>query len=446
MGELIIGKLVFGKDGLNYGLELCLARAGLRAYPVTEQTASACDILLVSLFWYRNLYELTAFLRRAGMKRGTGKPWIVAGGMQATMTPEAVAGLVDWVCVGDADDHLAAVVEEIATSGKCSHPHVYASGAAVLPKPAVCPPRAHAITTHDDGGTLRCEIARGCRYKCAFCCLAGLKPYCEVPFADLLPHIKAASGKRCSFFAPERTMHSEWPKIKEALKIYGCHDMGQDVRLEHLQEVEGASVTLGLEGLSERLRRSIGKPFSDAMVCERIGAFVESRKNVARVSVYFIAGLPGEDESDWRAVWSLFEQFGKAEWSRRLVLCPVLNPLSPKPYTRLSGASVDLFADYGQRWQRLLRRDGGQWGFRVVETLVWGPLERTMDAVAQRAGSRFAAIVADVPTSLLTGPPPVAEREATARWLLRLCAKRGLTQAEIENGAQVKPPEGPPHA
>lgn len=432
MGGLIIGKLVFGKDGLNYGLELCLARAGLKAFDVTPNTVSGCDILLVSMFWYRNLYELAAFMRKAGIKRGTGKPWIIAGGMQATMTPEAVAGLADWVFVGDADDHMAAVVTEVAESGSCSHPHVYAAGMDAVPTPSVCKPSGFAIQTNEDGGTYRVEIARGCRYKCAFCCLAGLKPYTEVSFADLEPHIKAARGKRSAFFAPERTMHSEWPKIKAALKRYGCHDMGQDARLEHLQEVEGASVTMGLEGLSERLRRSIGKPFSDDMILDRIGAFVESRKNVARVSVYFIAGLPGEDESDWAAVWNLFERIGKAEWSRRLVLCPVLNPLSPKPYTRLRGAHIDLFADYGARWQKLLRRDGGQWGFRVVETLVWGPLERTMDAVVQRGGAKVSEVLSRMPDRALKSAPPLSERTAAARDLLKLCARCGITQAQLE--------------
>jgi hypothetical protein len=253
-----------------------------------------------------------------------------------------------------------------------------------------------------------------------------------VPLADLMPHIKAASGKRCSFFAPERTMHSEWQEIKAALKRYNCHDMGQDARLEHLQEIDGASVTFGLEGLSERLRKSIGKPFSDAMICERVGQFVESRKNVARVSAYFIAGLPTEAEADWDAVWSLFEQFGKAEWSRRLVLCPVLNPLSPKPYTRLADAHIDLFADYGAKWSRLLRRDGGQWGFRIVETLVWGPLERTMDAVVQRSGAAFASIAAAMPIKTMAKLPPVNDRAQAAKWLLKLCEKNGVAREALE--------------
>lgn len=434
MAGIVIGKLVFGKDGLGYGLELCLARAGLTAHVVTPSTVSGCDVLLVSMFWYRNVYEFEAFCRAAGIRRGTGRPWIIAGGMQATMTPEVVAEFVDWVFVGDADDHLGAVVAEVVASGTCTHPSVYASGMAGVPEPVRCAPSGYMISTNEDGGTLRCEIARGCKYKCAFCCLSGLKPYAEVPFSEIEPHIKRAAEKRASFFAPERVCHSEWATIKRALKAHGVHDMGQDARLEHLQEVDGASVTFGLEGLSERLRRSIGKPFSDAMIIDRMRGFVESRKNVARVSVYFIAGLPGENDDDWAAVWSLFEEIGRAEWSRRLVLCPILNPLSPKPFTRLRDARIDLFADYGTRWSRLLRRDGGQWGFRVIETLVWGPYERTLDAIVQRGGSVAATVIKHLPGRILKGAPTMSERTQTARALIAECERIGIKRSQLEGG------------
>ena len=131
-------------------------------------------------------------------------------------------------------------------------------------------------------------------------------------------------------------------------------------------------------------------------------------------------------------VWNLFERISAAEWSRRLVLCPVLNPLSPKKFTRLADAHVDLFADYGTRWRRLLRRDGGQWGFRVVETLVWGPLERTMDALVQRGGALGYDVVRRMPDKVLKGKPPLSERVTVARKILATCERVGITQQQLE--------------
>jgi len=110
----------------------------------------------------------------------------------------------------------------------------------------------------------------------------------------------------------------------------------------------------------------------------------------------------------------------------------VLNPLSPKKFTRLVDAHVDLFADYGTRWSRLLRRDGGQWGFRVVETLVWGPLERTMDAIVQRGGAAGYDVVRRLPDKVLAGKLPVKEREGIARQILQTAERYGITQGQLE--------------
>jgi hypothetical protein len=440
VGGVILGKLVFGKDAFGYGLELCLRRAGLVAHAVTPATARGCDLLLVSMFWYANVYELEAFMRHAGIRKGS-RPYLLAGGMQATMAPEIILGLVDGVFVGDADDCLGEIVREIEATGSCSHPSVYAGGG--VPEPRVCAPTAFAIQTLEQKGVLRCEIARGCRYKCAFCALSGLKPYQEVPFSDLEPVIRRAARRRCSFFAPERTRHSEWQQIKSALTSCRCGDMGQDARLESLQEVAGASVTFGVEGLSERLRRSVGKPFPDGLILDRLGQFVATRKNVARVAMYFIAGLPGEAEEDWQAAWTLFERIGEADWSRRLVLCPVLNPLSPKRFTKLGAVHIDLFADYAARWQRLLRRDGGQWGFRIVETLVWGVWERLLDAIVQRGGVAGAEVVRRMPEALLTRKPPMPERRRLAMRLLATCAGVGITREQLEGPESGVPPPAP---
>lgn len=84
------------------------------------------------------------------------------------------------------------------------------------------------------------------------------------------------------------------------------------------------------------------------------------------------------------------------------------------------------------KWYNLLRRNGSQWGFRVIETLVWSTLERTMDAIVQRGGSNAAKVVKSMPTKLLKGLPPCKQRIDYAKWLLSLCEKHGITQQMLE--------------
>jgi len=432
MGGLTLGKLCFGKDGLQFGLELCLARAGLTAHTVTEETAAGCDILLVSICWYRDVYALERFMRAAKLRKDTRKPYILAGGMQATITPEAIARMVDAVFIGDGDDCLGELVQQISDTGDCQHPNVFHDGDNEVPAPRVCAPSAHTITTNDTKGTQRIEIARGCKYKCSFCALGHLKPYAEVSLDDLIPVMRGLKGKRCSFFAPERVSHSQWPEIHRAIKQHGCRDLAMDARLDHLQEVQGASVAFGLEGMSEKLRRSIGKPFSDDMIIERLGEFVRTRKRIARAVMYFIGDLPGEDASDWEAVWALFERINAEPWSRTMAATPALFPLTPKRCTALKDAHIHIFRDYGTKWHDLLTNHGKQWGFRITRTLVNGPMERTMDMLIERGGADAYDVIRCLPDKVLAGKLPVKEREGIARQILQTAERYGITQGQLE--------------
>jgi radical SAM superfamily enzyme YgiQ (UPF0313 family) len=427
MAGLTIGKLGFGKDEFFYGLELCLHKAGRTAYNVTPETASACDVILVTMFWYRDVYLLEAFLRDARIRKG-GSPVLIAGGMQATMTPEIIGRIVDYVFVGDADDHLGAILDQIEAGGKPEHESLYRDGNAITPKPAECQPSAFA---HRKGGrrdTVRIEIARGCRFKCGFCALSGLKSYREVPFEAIRPLMESTTPATCSLFAPERTLHSEWRKFKALLAEQGRKDLGQDVRIEGIEKIDTNIVTFGLEGISYRLRKSVGKPWKDGYIMEKLGKWILSRNGIGFVSAYFIADLPGEDESDWEELWFLFEQIEAEEWSRRLTLKPVLNPFSPKPFTPLADSTIHPFRDYAGQWRDVLRKRGSQWGFRTVETLVWGPLERVMDVIVHRGKQNGYEVIKRLPRRLLTAKPARDENEPTARRLLNESVRFGLTE------------------
>jgi len=435
---MTIGKLYFGKDAIQYGLELCLARAGRQAYRVTEATARAVDVLLVSMFWYLDVYAYERFKRRAGLVKGK-PPIVIAGGMQATITPALISKMVDFVFLGDADDALGTILHAIE-HGQCpEHPGLW-DGEGEPPAPHGCEPSGFAVQTQgDDGGTTRIEIARGCKFKCAFCVLSGLKPYREVSTDAVIEQLRAAPPGRVSAFAPERTCHSGWPKIAEEMQRLGLHDLSQDVRLENMLKLLGTSATIGIEGPSERLRKAIGKRFSDQFILDRLGEFVTSKKRVCMIAAYFIADLPSETNEDWEALRLLFEKMEAAEWSRWLVFKPVLNPLSPKPYTRLADATVHPFRDYETPWLNLLRKDGGQWGFRIVESLVWGPWRRMLDLLVHRGGAEAYGIIHKLPDALLGSMPKKTRRMAMARQLLDECSKHGLAEDRLLGGSTPTP-------
>ena len=433
---MIVGKLGFGKDDFYYGLELSLHKSGYTAYAVTTATVGACDVLLVTMFWWRDIYNLEAFLRDSGIRRGTGKPWIIAGGMEATMTPEIIAPMVDAVFVGDADDHLGPILDGIAAGGKPESQYLYRDGDAHPPVPAECAPSAYVMHKGGARDVGRIEIARGCRFRCGFCALTGLKSYREVPFADVEPMLEKLRGKPVSLFAPERVVHRDWPKYQDAIERFNLKDHGQDVRIEGLHKIKSSSATFGLEGISFKLRKVAGKAWKQDYVLDRIRQFVEGGqelgRHIAYLSAYFIADLPGEDATDWREIWELFAAMEKAEWSRRLTFKPILNPFSPKPFTPLQGRIVHPFRPYETVWHNLLRKGGNaQWGMRIVETLVWGPFERVMDAIATNGKRDGYEVVRRIPVRLLRGKPPKSGNAAAARELLRCARKFGLSDERL---------------
>lgn len=414
---MIIGKLCFDesmREDQFYGLELCLARAGRTAHDVRAGTtmdktvavaAQACDVLLVTTFWYRDAYLLEGFLRQSGLKERDGRPYVLVGGMQATMTPRVFAAMADAVFIGDADDHLGGILDALEAGREPDSAYLYRAGDAIVPEPAVCAPSAFPFLKGGKRNTARIEIARGCKYKCAFCALSGLKPYQEAPWDQIKQSLDITYPVGVSVFAPDRTQHSQWDRIKRYLRRTRRQDFGQDARLDHITEVDGNSVTVGIEGLSERLRRSIGKPWSNETVTQKLGQFVETRQGaMAYANTYFIGDLPGEGDDDWAEAEDLFERIEREAWSRHLVMRPILNLLSPRPFTKLADAPVHIWRDYKTRWQRFLAGEGRgkQWGFRVlVRTAVWPAIDRLMDIIVTRGGDMAYKVIDAMPRWML---------------------------------------------
>lgn len=446
--DLTLGKLIFGKDHFLYGLELCLTMAGCSAYRVTAETAKGVDVLLVSMFWYRDVFHFAKFCRDAGIGKGGDGPVIIIGGIHAVMNPKLVAAYADYVFVGDADDCLGEILDQLAANGTIEHENIYREGMEAVPLARECSPSAMGVQKGGKGKVLRIEIARGCRYRCKFCAISKLKRYREVDADEIIKIISECPEKIVSLFAPERTMHSRWPDLWKALDQYGKRDLGQDVRIEHLDRVPGNTATVGIEGISLKLRRVVGKGWADEFLLGKMDEFIRRNGRVCMIAAYYIADIPGEDADDWAAIYNFFEQIEKADFSRYLTFKPVLHPLSPKPFTDLQWAEVHPFRDYKTPWRDLLRKGGkGQWGFRCVEMMVWGPFERVMDAVATWGDERARPLIDAMSNDMLAYRISDADKEAAARAVLARAVKSGLTEQVLfgprdELRESVLPPAG----
>jgi len=445
----ILGKLNFSEVDAVYGLELCLSVAGLDAVAVSKTTALACDVLLVSLCWYRDVIELAKTVGRASVRSGCV---VIAGGIQATQTPEIVAQYADFVFIGDGEEDLRSIVDDVIDGKRPRSEYVYADGDASIPAPKKLPPRPFLLKRKknsaalykakgnwakfagddtDKKTTYRIEVARGCHYKCAHCELSALKSYCEVPADDIermLDHIPR--GAHVGVFAPERTAHSEWGRISGAITDRGLQDWGADTRLEKMAEVPRYTAFIGLDGLSRKMRRSVGKGYSDGFIMGRLKEFISTgqrRVSGGMVVVYYICDLPGEAEEDWSELTDFYGRLSSEDWSRNLRIRPLLNPLSPKKHTRLADTIIHPLEPYPSRWGRFLRGGDGasRWGVRVFETRTWGPLERVLDLVVERGGKAGAEVIDRLSTRHLKRPDGF-QSDLLAREVLSSASSAGL--------------------
>jgi hypothetical protein len=433
-----IGKLCFGADDFQFGLELCLHKSGYKAKNADKYSAVYCDVLLVTMFWFRDIYFWEKFRRDSGLLSSEKKPVVIIGGMQATLTPKLCAEMADYVFIGDADDHLGDILDSIRDNKTPECKHLYWKGKKTIPEPAECDPIAFAIRKGNMQNTMRIEIARGCKFKCKFCTLSGLKSYREAPTHDLIDLIreKAAGGQKIfSLFAPERTVHSGYDALVEECKRLKIFNYSTDVRIENLGKVDTIArsrrAAVGLEGISHRLRKSIGKPFDNKFILKQMEKFIEDQVNVGFVTAYYIADLPGEEESDWDELYEFFTELESERFSRFLTFSPVLNPLSPKPFTELEYAEVHPFRNYPEKWLNFVRKNNDHWGFRILESPVWGPWIRILDALVYRGGPEAYQFIKRMPDKHLAKYPKGSDQLYLAKKLLKGIKSIGITEKQL---------------
>lgn len=455
---MIIGKVNFASVVGYFGLDKCIELTGRKVYIADEKTAPACDLILFSMNWFEDVKKLELFCRKTGIRKGNKKNIMLAGGVLPTVCPELIAELVDYVFLGEAESHLKGIIDEIEQTGKTTNPYIYYSGMKIVPeiatekdlKPFVLENHAtkkitvarHAkerIKQHSEmkkyQTNYRIEIARGCKFKCPFCLMSAIKqPYRELPTKDILSLLDGLpDGATVTCFAPERAVHSGWEEIKKKVAEKKMRDFGSDVRLENLDKIEQDSAIIGLEGMSEKLRFSIGKRFTNKFILDKMEMFATTGKRLqwgAKLNAYYIADLPGEAQEDFDEFQEFLATISKLEWSRNLALRPILNPLSPKPLTKMKDAIVHPFRNYPEKWATILRGGNGQsrWGIKIQENKTFQAYERVFDNLVHRGKAKGYQIIKRLPDEMLKKNPADWEKSKTWSMLLIKEQRRlGLT-------------------
>lgn len=156
------------------------------------------------------------------------------------------------------------------------------------------------------------EVSRGCPAWCSFCRLSWVtKPYRQESVSRSIERAaewrKNMGSAELSPFGPDFPMHTEkksllaglMEKVSDEVDTSSMRvdDFIADPDYSMIMAVGGTdSITLGLEGNSQRMRDLVGKGTSDADVEEAVTRAI--RAGIRKIKLYMISNMPGEDVGD----------------------------------------------------------------------------------------------------------------------------------------------------
>ena len=275
-------------DQKFHGLAASWLRWEAERASVAIVPAEIADVVLMTVSSQQGLVAC----RSARKTIPRGVPVILGGG--GAWAPAVFCGLCDMVCVGEGQRFIRTLFSDGIDAAKAlPECWLYDNQREVIPGtsfPWDCPPLRHP------DGTVRVFGARGCRRKCLFCQTGWEQKYQQNPNPDLIrSQIKSLkkSGCKVAVITNDGAADDYSGALGQQEFVSVTMEKASDMPLS--REIT-KSIRIGVEGVSERLRKAVGKPVPSAELAKLT---IRAWRAGVGVRWFFIAGLPGELESDW---------------------------------------------------------------------------------------------------------------------------------------------------
>lgn len=325
-------------------------------------------------------------------KRSAGYPLIIAGGIAVSANPEPLSKFIDLFVMGEGEEVIHEFIDAYKTvPGQRSLiskeeilrklaevegiyiPRFYqvsynedgtvkAVEARGVPEKVKrrwirdidnYPTVSHILTKNTEFGEMYLiEISRGCSENCYFC-LAGsvYRPWRVRSLEKILE--KAEEGrkyrKRIGLVSALASRHPQMEEIcAQVLKMKGKVSLTSlrpgtlsKALVQSLERSGQRTITMAPETGSETLRKTLNKNISNEDILKSVE--LVANFTVSNLKLYFMIGLPGEEDGDMAAITDLVarvrEKLTQAKKSGRITIS--INPFVPKASTPFQKARME---------------------------------------------------------------------------------------------------------
>jgi len=403
------------------------------------------DIVALSISFETDYLNVVRILRGAGVAplasdRGDLGPLIIGGGPAIFLNPEPIADFFDLLLVGEAEEMLPEFIESfLAAWGKRKSKQqllddldqlegAYRPGAyqlqfhhdvdiAVAKPLGRCPARVKrrylskldrfptfsrimpAESVFDDMFLI--EASRGCQWGCRFCAAGYIYRPVRYRTYESLAGLARMGLEHASTIGLVGAELGSLPGLTRLCELVGERggrlspsslraDTVSDDLANGLQQGATRTVTIAPEAGSERLRRVINKNLAEEALLDAASRL--GRCGVRTLRLYFMIGLPTEEEEDVSAIAQLAgkirRRFVAGAPGARIRLS--VSPFVPKPWTPFQWDGLEELSSL-KRKVALLRREAGALGGIMVEA--GSPREAYYQALLSRGDRRLSSLL-----------------------------------------------------
>ena len=376
-----------------------MTRTGARPVSLESQKPlDAFSFIAFSLSYENDYPNVAAILAMAKIpaerrKRTDRHAFVMAGGPATFLNPEPMAEIMDFFILGEAEEVIEEFLDKVRHEGGFGKRKGFLRS--LLEVEGIYVPSFYR-TRHKEDGTLASfrpvegapekvrrrwveklephptaatvftpdtefsdifllEVGRGCRRRCRFCSTGFIyRPVRYRALESLKPLLSDGihRGLRVGLVSASLGDYPDLDELCRWVAASGGRFSAPSMRLDTLSDNLIASLrssgqktlTLAPEAGSERLRRILNKSFTDEEILSAADRLAEN--GIFSLRLYFMVGLPGEQDDDVEAIVHLTKRvrhrFLKAAKTRARMgeITLSINPFVPKPWSAFQWCSM----------------------------------------------------------------------------------------------------------